>query len=230
MKTLLNCDDVFDVLTAGPFPSGEQSDQQVQQHLETCVDCRSLAESLRPACGLLHEALSAGERTGLPVYLADNNQISEIMHRVRSEPIAQTHASGPSVKQVLVWNSLAATVVLLLLFPWLLGGQESTHVIAHGGNAREALLGMTLPADCLQVAMAGRHKILHPAMSAGDDCESCHEVGSVEIHGNPVHALDYFCCTECHFVSSAKRPQVNDVARLIAACQTCHSEVDSGGK
>ena len=36
MKTLLNCDAVFDVLTAGPFPTGDRADQSIQQHLAAC--------------------------------------------------------------------------------------------------------------------------------------------------------------------------------------------------
>jgi hypothetical protein len=58
-KLLLNCDQVFDVLTRGPFPSGDETDQPVESHLRACHDCRQLAEALQPAVYLLHESLSA---------------------------------------------------------------------------------------------------------------------------------------------------------------------------
>jgi hypothetical protein len=32
MKLLMNCDQVFDVLTRGPFPTGEPSDEPVEHH------------------------------------------------------------------------------------------------------------------------------------------------------------------------------------------------------
>jgi hypothetical protein len=68
MKLLVNCDQVFDVLTRGPFPTGEASDEAVEQHLRVCHDCRQLAEALRPAISLLHEAVSASQGQSLPEY------------------------------------------------------------------------------------------------------------------------------------------------------------------
>ena len=66
-KLLLNCDQVFDVLTRGPFPTGSPDDEGVEHHLRACHDCRQLAEALRPAVSLLHEAVAADEALDLPV-------------------------------------------------------------------------------------------------------------------------------------------------------------------
>ena len=60
-RTLLNCDQVFDVLTRGPFPTGEPEDDAVERHLRACHECRRLAEALRPAVALLHEAIETDE-------------------------------------------------------------------------------------------------------------------------------------------------------------------------
>ena len=68
MKLLVNCDQVFDVLTRGPFPTGEASDEAVEQHLRACHDCRRLAEALRPAVALMHEAVSGDQALSLPEY------------------------------------------------------------------------------------------------------------------------------------------------------------------
>ncbi len=224
MKTLLNCDGVFDVLTAGPFPSGDRADQSIQQHLAACSECRALAEALKPACDLLHEVMPAAEQASLPIYLAEENEpVQKIMQRVREQPVTRSgwgHHS--SVKQILFWNSLAATMLLVLLFPWMSGGRDSTQAVAHS-DAHQVLLGMALPADCLQVALAGNRKIFHPPTEATAVCQTCHESGSVVIAGHSVDNLHYFCCTECHSVSRTNRPQLRDVTRLVAACQTCHS-------
>ena len=67
-RLLLNCDQVFEVLTRGPFPSGAPEDEAVERHLRACHECRQLAEALRPAVALFHEAVSADEALELPEY------------------------------------------------------------------------------------------------------------------------------------------------------------------
>jgi hypothetical protein len=67
-RLLLNCDQVFDVLTRGPFPTGQPEDEAVERHLRACHECRRLAEALRPAVALLHEAVNANEAMDLPEY------------------------------------------------------------------------------------------------------------------------------------------------------------------
>ena len=57
----MNCDRVFDVLTRGPFPTGDPSDDAVEIHLISCVECRRLAEALRPALELFEEAVTPEE-------------------------------------------------------------------------------------------------------------------------------------------------------------------------
>src|SRR4051794_8354711 len=64
----MNCDDVFDILTRGPFPSGNASDAAVESHLADCGECQRLAEALRPALELLTEAVPGGEGRHLPMY------------------------------------------------------------------------------------------------------------------------------------------------------------------
>lgn len=64
----MNCDQVFDVLTRGPFPTGERSDADVERHLAVCPECRRLAEALRPALELFQEAVSVEESRDLPGY------------------------------------------------------------------------------------------------------------------------------------------------------------------
>lgn len=67
----MNCDQVFDVLTQGPFPRGRADDSQVEAHLAGCDECRRLALALRPAVTLFHETLSEDEAACLPGYWGD---------------------------------------------------------------------------------------------------------------------------------------------------------------
>lgn len=64
----MNCDRVFEILTRGPFPSGDPADPQVERHLLLCHECRLLAEALRPAVELLHECVEPEESRQLPGY------------------------------------------------------------------------------------------------------------------------------------------------------------------
>src|SRR6478609_4205974 len=68
MKLTINCDHVFEILTRGPFPSGDPQDAAVEMHLLACHECRELAEALRPAVDLFHESIPVGEQEELPGY------------------------------------------------------------------------------------------------------------------------------------------------------------------
>ena len=64
----MNCDQVFDVLTRGPFPTGHRSDRAVEAHLTHCRECQRLANALRPALELFQEAITGEEGRELPGY------------------------------------------------------------------------------------------------------------------------------------------------------------------
>jgi len=64
----MNCDDVFEELTRGPFPSGQATDAAIEAHLAACPGCRRLAQVFAPAVTLLHESLHAEECQELPAY------------------------------------------------------------------------------------------------------------------------------------------------------------------
>jgi hypothetical protein len=67
----MDCDQVFMILTRGPFPTGEAWDEDVEVHLETCGDCWRLAEALRPALEVFQEAVPPAEGRDLPGYWGD---------------------------------------------------------------------------------------------------------------------------------------------------------------
>ena len=67
-RIMFCCDDVFFVLTGGPFPTGKPTDALVEHHLAECESCRRLAEALRPAESLVPEAVTPEESRALPSY------------------------------------------------------------------------------------------------------------------------------------------------------------------
>src|SRR5688500_2971964 len=103
MKLLLDCDDVFDRLTRGPFPSGAADDSAVESHLCACHECRELAEALRPAVQLMHEAYADSQSCdeSLPVYNGSSNP-------------APPHLRSPALRAhewSLGWQLVAASLI-----------------------------------------------------------------------------------------------------------------------
>lgn len=67
----MNCDQVFQVLTRGPFPTGMPVDVEVENHLDHCSACWRIAAALRPAHDLFEESIPAHEGRDLPGYWGD---------------------------------------------------------------------------------------------------------------------------------------------------------------
>lgn len=132
-KLLLTCDHVFDVLTRGPFPTGDDSDEQVEHHLRACHDCRQLAEALRPAVELLHEVVSKDQALDLPEYqgsLPDANPAPPRLSVVRlaKPPLVPKVNSlvprtppGSALARGSRLAALAASLLLIGLSVWLAG-------------------------------------------------------------------------------------------------------------
>jgi hypothetical protein len=81
----MDCDQVFMILTRGPFPTGEPWDEQVEAHLETCGDCWRLAEALRPALEVFQEAIPPAEGRDLPGYWGDARPASAVVAQLTRE-------------------------------------------------------------------------------------------------------------------------------------------------
>ncbi len=80
----MDCDQVFMILTRGPFPTGETTDELVEAHLETCGDCWRLAEALRPAMEVFQEAVPPAESRDLPGYWGDARPASAVVAELTS--------------------------------------------------------------------------------------------------------------------------------------------------
>ena len=224
MKLLVNCDHVFDCLTRGPFPSGSPDDDAVQRHLDACHECRQLAEALRPAVALLHEALPASEAADLPAYgqaevdeslceRADGALAARIRQMLdRQEVVPRRISRQQAVLHALRFTAaamlLAAFVTLLAGVVWPQGERQvvvrpSFH--ADHQPAAQGLLhlaSLNLPKDCLPGMMD-----TNPAPAIASTIGTAH-----------------VCCTRCH--AAGKEGAVMNqraVAALQQSCIACHA-------
>lgn len=93
----MDCNQVFMILTRGPFPTGESWDEQVETHLEHCGDCWRLAEALRPALEVFQEAVPPSEGRDLPGYWGDARPASTTIVEFQRESLRT--AIAPNVKR-----------------------------------------------------------------------------------------------------------------------------------
>lgn len=90
----MNCDQVFMVLTSGPFPTGNPSDIAVEDHLERCPECWRIAEALRPADNVFAESVPAGEGRDLPGYWGDAMPARSAMAQVQQTALRTADISA----------------------------------------------------------------------------------------------------------------------------------------
>ena len=251
-KLLLTCDQVFDVLTRGPFPSGDETDQPVESHLRACHECRQLAEALQPAVYLLHESLSAKDCEELPRYqgvLSAIEQDREILRDLREET-----PRGGSTRSAN--RSLATRSAQSLEAGFILRTLASVLLLVTVGVASWSLI-TTLSATRLQQlaaagdAAGGRHAeqagrpagmmllasldlpsaCLPPEWSARLNSASH---GSAEPSIGELALAGVRCCTECHHAGAQgvsptsdepalRDPNVRLVAVVKESCAACHT-------
>src|SRR3972149_2322281 len=90
----MDCDQVFMILTRGPFPTGELWDEEVEAHLESCADCWRLADALRPAAEVFQESVSLAESHDLPGYCGDARPSAAVMAQINQSTVRTALASG----------------------------------------------------------------------------------------------------------------------------------------
>jgi hypothetical protein len=224
---LLNCDQVFEVLTRGPFPSGAPSDEGVEHHLRACHDCRQLAEALRPAVAMLHESIGRDRAGDLPEYQGSLPQRERrgLRPAVRATSTARAPRSGRAFDQAvgavrLVAASLLAVALAFLVYGFALAperprlGGPFDGMLAHGettvlpdGPGLLTLTSLKLPSRCVpssyQALSQEQAEALAQAMSQG--------------------AKDALrCCTECHNPTKPLMNRANLVAVTAQSCSACH--------
>lgn len=233
MKTLLSCDQVFETLTRGPFPTGGPDDDGVELHLAGCHECRCLAEALRPAATLFHESLSATEQEQLPSY--DGLLARIATEAIRGEPSDSRFASSGAMtggwSQTLHFGSallLGMSLCLALMMAW--GGFIAPTAAPHKPAAlpvvravyhphAERLLALAsekLPAVCFPADLNT------DAMPIADlaCCSQCHAPGAAK--RNHCSQTWNHSCTQCHHTRPSQDPAPRLFAVLQRSCAACH--------
>jgi hypothetical protein len=241
-KLLLNCDQVFDVLTRGPFPTGDVSDESVEHHLRACHECRQLAEALRPAVAVLHEAVSAEQALDLPEYqgsLPFQRPVRRKLSMVRlagpprGEPIEQTHVARKPANRHAGGNSVrfvAATLLGVGLATWLWalttdsrgarGVRPPTQVAEDTWSPmRDGVPGATGLLTLANLKLPSDClPLTHRPLSRDQAAEL-----ALAIYDGSLAGLA--CCTECHHAGQTRSGAVRSsaVARTTQQqCQACH--------
>jgi hypothetical protein len=239
----MNCDLVFEILTRGPFPSGDPTDASVELHLSRCHDCRRLAEALRPAVELFHETLSAEEEAGsLPGYYGalteaeEPNSIRVVAATPRRNRPALRESPAPRrARRRFAWEHAGQVVGAMLLGAAMclalavaavqmppLGGPFGKPSFA---GARPPVLTAPSPRDPMRVTLAS----LRLPLSCTTAMEEATLATASDLPEGPVFlapqqpASNLLCCTQCHAAGQARRPEVSAVAVLQReACTACH--------
>ena len=220
----MNCDRVFDILTRGPFPAGEPSDEAVEWHLEVCDDCRRLAEALRPAVELLHEAIVDDETESLPGYSgrlafegtpwSDTGEPEAGRLAIQRRPMLRRAVLGGGKAQRL-WRFAAAAALGVML--------------ALGLNAMDVPDGNNLPAGAqgpLSPCSRGLGQLA--ALNLPEFCfETRSDAVGIMRDGpvmtGPVDRRNFQCCARCHAEGRARLVSVERISTVVRSCQICHS-------
>lgn len=228
----MNCDQVFDILTRGPFPTGTSCDMPVEAHLSQCPECHRLAEALRPAVELFQEAVDPEESRDLPGYwcaVTADRQSPALSYAREVEP----RALVPPVE-----HEVAAPRQFTALAAWRMAAMLAVGVTIGTLLAARGLDGFDWPPRGIGAVMAPAPDDREPQMSRGDWMELATLNAACYSH-KPDHAPRYRlrddqllanaklenlgCCSECHNSASDK---VTSKATLKVArsCQHCHTE------
>ncbi len=210
----MNCDRVFEILTAGPFPSGQPHDAYVESHLLVCHDCRQLAEALRPALELFHESIDPNEVCDLPGYhgslgVATRNELPmtgtlSAPHR-RTRRVTRPRLLSGTRPMFLQFVSAVAIGMLLCYVvsrfelgtpppasPVVLASAVEAHMPSVAGHL--SLVSLKLPTGCYRSDKK-------PGASRATN----------------------HCCIECHSSRSPADANVQPVV-LAKSCSACHTE------
>ena len=212
----MDCDGVFDILTRGPFPSGDSTDEPVEAHLTTCRDCQRLAEALRPAVHLFQESIGPELGRDLPGYWGENC-FDDVRHEPAWSSAVQTATAtwrratarlrGRFVSPG--WPLLAAALAGVALAVGLRdeGSHTADHAAISAGPAPSAMASATLT---------------HPLTECS---RRLLEAFGAETPPQRLALAQTSCCSDCHSPKANEALRVQKkVASLVAQnCGQCHN-------
>ncbi len=232
-KLLMNCDQVFDVLTRGPFPTGDESDESVEQHLRACHECRQLAEALQPAVELLHESLARDEASDLPEYQGVLSAVERSVATAEAERprpmtvqrLARPRADKRSALTLADLTQLAVVALLLLAV-----GSLTWNALSAPDSRQSDFLSVLSPTGPVTRARLDDRGLLTlasldlPARCFPQDA-LIDSAGSGGATGPPtaIQREALRCCTECHRAGQANHAGSRLVVAMHKSCVACHS-------
>ena len=238
----MNCDQVFNILTRGPFPSGDPTDASVETHLSLCAACRHFADALRPDGSTDAESLVPEESRGLPYYwglaalpggehgssltIAEARRQTQRQRKPtffeRHEPLA--HLSGWQLAFAVL---MGATLGTLLRF---LGYSDSSppknEMIAsaapmiHGFDPHHSPtdIGDNETDDSATLTPACCENRL-PGFRSDESIDDVQDLAAYANHSS-------LCCTQCHNASSQRFALRATTLKIIRSCNVCHQDRD----
>lgn len=238
---MILCDEVFDILTRGPFPTGAPSDGIVESHLTHCDGCRQLAEALRPAVELFQEAVTPEESRTLPAYWGESssnltpwlsiekNAGSQVAQRTR-RAVRQSARRGrlPSLPSFSLRPAarLAAALLLGMALAGLLrqlgsGGGESSRATSSlcDGEGKAQWLLAERGASWFE-----RHKLSEKCIA---DASAPRLVAACSGEPSAAGAIELACCSSCHSANGPVRRLAHRATSTVAnACRACHPPIE----
>lgn len=239
---MILCDEVFEILTRGPFPTGAPSDGIVESHLKRCAACRELAEALRPAVELFQEAVTPEESRTLPSYLgepasnlapwltAENGAGSRVAQRTRraaptrrrlrlSLPVMPAFSLGPAAR-------VAAALLLGMALAGLLRQLGSAEGLPGptppGGVAEQGQVRWLLAESGFSWFHRNRLSPQCIADAPAPIVVACRG-GDRSVSG----AIELACCSTCHAADRARRQlSLKAMSTVANACGACHPAID----
>jgi hypothetical protein len=232
-----SCDQVFERLTRGPFPTHEHfrhgcsvmlgpeeletrgstssiaEDAAVEAHLAVCHECRMLAEGLRPAVALF------AQPRDLPVYQGrlpaiDYSEVARASLPPESSRVAVGGRSNGIRVERMAWPVIAVAIVAMLFGACLTQLRDS-----QAENRQPSWLAWNSPAEPTD----DRWTFASLRLS-----EACREPsGEHFLTATAASEERVVCCTRCH-ASSAQGAAMTwsappvEMSRLLVACLACH--------
>lgn len=230
----MNCDQVFDVLTRGPFPSGVPIDGDVELHLEVCHECRQLVDALRPAIGLFHESVPHDECDDLPGYRgslpeSETRSLPSAVAMMLDQPSVGTRPTCEPRRSITSdmasWRVAAVCLLVLAMvgLVWTVSSTSDSGLVFTSSGAL-SLEQVQFQPDAGGLLHLGKLKL-------SDACTQEFGREQLEATTSTGDSIDrdsqtqrYICCTQCHHAassSSASAPP-HAISIAMAACIACH--------
>ncbi|MHC2069135.1 hypothetical protein ACYFX5_16815 [Bremerella sp. T1] len=224
---LPTCDDVFDVLTRGRFPTGNhETDLPVERHLTVCHSCRELAEALRPATDMLAtgQTDTADEDFSLPVFLSgDSTPSSRCISDQHERP---TSDIIDAVRGPLIALALCLMIMLAVSGSWHDGANDSNRVAPTGNR-----LASDGDSNALNFGPWAAERPVCTLASLELAQQNNEADGKLLLHLSGQQFTKVHCCCQCHHADSDHEDHTDPVSlegpqllALVNRCQHCHTE------